>query len=222
MDGLAFGEVDLQTPTQPGGPGSGGGYRALCHFDPTSSAGSALRAGVWDIFVRLADWGAGKPLSRRVGADRAPSLQRPLQPAVLGNPSRPAIPYWTDQGNLSVDLDLKTRSLVAAVRDSLGMPAVSADEDGFLVHVPFPVHVGPGAAPLAARLHAVGPGGDAEVCVRGAVGDFAGQASVQGHFPGFTPDWDLAVSVSAERVVAETTWLGSTLRRAGAESSGHA
>lgn len=207
--------TDLQSPTETARPGSGVEYRARCAFDPTSRAGSALRTGVWDIFVRLAEWGAGSSLTRRVGANRAPTVEGPLRPAILGTPSRPAIPYWTDQGNLSVDLDQKTRSLTAAVRDSLGKPAVSKDAYGFLVCVPLTVHVGPGAAPLAARLHAVGPGGDVEVCVRAAIGDLGGQTSVQGQFPGFTPDWELAVDVPADREAAEMTWLGSTLHRAG-------
>jgi len=205
--------TDLQSPTESDRPDSGVEYRALCAFDPTSREGSALRTGVWDIFVRLTEWGAGPSLTRRVGVNRAPTLQRPLRPAILGTPSRLAIPYWTDQGNLSVDLDQKTRFLAEAVRDSLGRPAVSKDADGFLVSVPLAVHVGPGAAPMAARLHAVGPGGDVEVCVRAAIDDLAGQTSVHGHLPDFTPDWELTVSFTAEREDAEMTSLGSTLRR---------
>jgi len=206
--------TDLQSPKQIGGPG-GVEYHVHCAFDPTSKAGTALRSGVWDIFVRLAEWGAGSSMTRRVGANRAPSLQQPLRPAILGTQSRPAIPYWTEQGNLSVDLDQKTRSISVASRDSLGEPLVSRDTDGLLVRVPLAVHFGPGAAPLAARLHAVGPGGDVEVCVRATIGDLAGETFVQGHFPDFTPDWELAVGVPLERADAEMTRLGSTLRRAG-------
>ena len=69
--------------------------------DPGHVGGEALSAGVWDVFVRLRDWGAGNNLTRRVGAVRSGSVPEHLDPGVLGvcAPRGCSCPYWTEQGN---------------------------------------------------------------------------------------------------------------------------
>lgn len=197
--------ADLEDLTDTTRPGSGVRYHARCAFDPTGRGGTALRTGVWDIFVRLVDWGAGPSLTRRVGSNRAPSLNRELRPAILGSPSRPAIPYWTDQGNLSVDLDQKTKSFAAVLKGSVGAAEIKQVADGVDVQVPLAVHFGPAAEPLPARLHALGSGGAVEVSVRAAIGELGGEVFLQGHFPEFSPDWDLTFDVPAAQGVEDTT-----------------
>ena len=187
--------ADLEDLTDATTPGSGVRYRARCAIDPTCVEGEDLRSGVWDIFVRLVDWGAGPSLTRRVGASRVPSLDRPPRPAILGSPSRPAIPYWTDQGNLSVDLDQRTRSLAPALKGSLANLEVRQDPDGVSVQVPLAVYVGPDAASFPVRLHAVSPDGPGEVWGEGTIARLGDQACLQGHLAEFTPGWELTVDV---------------------------
>ena len=50
--------------------------------DPTRVGGKPLGAGVWDLFIRLRDWGAGNNVTRRLGAVRVDGLDTDVEPAV--------------------------------------------------------------------------------------------------------------------------------------------
>lgn len=186
-------------------------YHATCAFDPTHRAGVDLPAGVWDIFVRLVDWGAGPALTRRLGANRSASTEGSLSPAVLGAPARPAIPYWTEQGNLSIDLDQSTKSLNVVLRDSVGQFQATPDQSGFVVAAPVEVHLGPDAAPWPVTLHAVAPDGSTEVRAEAQIVSLDDRVWAKGRLPAFTPpEWELGLDlVTLHR--SSSVLRGSTL-----------
>jgi glycosyltransferase involved in cell wall biosynthesis len=99
-------------------------WEATARLDPAGARGKSLRTGLWDLFVRVQDWGAGAPLTRRVGAQRDAAVEGVPVAALLGEQARVVVPYWTDQGNLSVDLDGHNRDWV---------PATSSEEDAVTV-----------------------------------------------------------------------------------------
>ena len=75
-------------------------YRCTATFD--TSTREAATTGVWDVFVALSGWG-GSPLRRRVGALHSPALADLPTRAVpdVGTLFRP---YWTNMGNLSIEV----------------------------------------------------------------------------------------------------------------------
>lgn len=176
-------------------PEAGLRCRATVTFDPTTVEGTRLADGVWDIFVRLLDWGAGPSLTRRVGSHRAESAEGPLLPALLGSPPRVAIPYWTVAGNLSIDLDQRTKSLVRTVAGAAGQVTTTGSVEGLDVSVPLPIHLGPGVT-MPVRLPALDENGRFDILVSGAISLIGEEVVLTGKLPAFTP---LASSPSTPR-----------------------
>ena len=167
--------------------------------DPTKVGGKPLSAGVWDLFIRLRDWGAGNNVTRRLGAVRVSGLETDIEPAVLGGKPLLVLPYWTEQDNLSLDVAQKTRSLGERLRGRALATTVEPGEDGVRVRVEVPVHVGPGAAPLPVRLCAVDAGSGLEVSVPSRIEASDSAAAVEAEFPPWASGLDLAVEVPAGR-----------------------
>ncbi len=108
-------------------------FRHLLHGEArldvaTLAGGAGLADGIWDVVVRVSSCGWSKDV--RLGATRVPSTSDQCVPAVVGDPTRVATPYWTDQGNLSLDLGQRTSRLG---RNGLmaDLPEI-ADADGAL------------------------------------------------------------------------------------------
>jgi hypothetical protein len=203
--------VTLTVAAAPAGGSGRQPYRLVAQgaVDPAAVGGKPLSAGVWDLFIRLRDWGAGNNVTRRLGAVRIEGLETDLEPAVIGPKSLVVVPYWTEQDNLSLDVGQKTRSL----GEQLAGRALSAtaDRSGEALHVrvEVPVHLGPGAAPLAARLCAVDPGSGLELSVPSRIESAGSVAALEGDLPSLAAGLDLAVEVPAGRF-ARVTALGLT------------
>ncbi|HZC26712.1 MAG TPA: glycosyltransferase family 2 protein, partial [Actinopolymorphaceae bacterium] len=90
----------------------------------TAAGGSALSDGVWDVVVRVVSCGWRKDV--RVGAVRSARADGNCVSAVLGDPARVVTPYWTDMGNLSLDVGQHT----SRVRHELSIPAVPEVDAG--------------------------------------------------------------------------------------------
>lgn len=86
----------------------GSSFRLLLHgdvtIDPRTAAnGEQLGRGIWDFVTRITCAGWSRDV--RLGAIRAPEVLDHCEPAVVGSPARAVVPYWTDKGNLSVDIE---------------------------------------------------------------------------------------------------------------------
>lgn len=170
--------------------------------DPTRVGGKPLSAGVWDLFIRLRDWGAGNNVTRRLGAVRVDGFDTDVEPAVLGEKPLVVVPYWTEQDNLSLDVGQKTRSLgerIAGRALATTVEPGAGSGDHLRVRVEVPVHVGPGAAPLAARLCAVDAGSGLEVSVPSRIEAAGTGAALEAELPPLAAGLDLAVEVPAGR-----------------------
>ncbi|MGW5358858.1 glycosyltransferase family 2 protein [Actinopolymorpha pittospori] len=96
------------------GDGDGESFRFLLHgearLDPTTAGGGVpLERGIWDVVARITSCGWTK--DARLGSVRSVRASRHCVPAVLGDPAVAVTPYWTDKGNLSVDVGEKTSRL---------------------------------------------------------------------------------------------------------------
>lgn len=211
-------EAELADEQASDRPEAGLRRRATVTFDPTTVAGTTLAGGVWDIFVRLVDWGAGPSLTRRVGSNRAESAAGPLVPGVLGSPPRVAIPYWTEADNLSIDLDQQTRSLTRTIAGAAGEVSTTLSADVLEVSAPLPIHLGPGVT-LPIRLHALDEQGRFDITVPGTISLVGEDAVLNAKLPSFTPACELAFDATPEtrrdevrlgviRTPAESDWSG--------------
>ncbi|WP_335936909.1 glycosyltransferase family 2 protein [Streptomyces sp. PTD5-9] len=71
--------------------------------------------GFWDVWVPLR--GLGLVRKARLGADRAPEVDAACLPALLGDPARAVIPYFTDpHGNLTFDVSRRGKKLAARLK----------------------------------------------------------------------------------------------------------
>ncbi|WP_202805816.1 glycosyltransferase family 2 protein [Actinopolymorpha alba] len=89
-------------------------FRLLLHaeakLDPaTAGGGSPLARGIWDVIARITSCGWTK--DTRLGSLRSPAAADHCVPAVLAGSAGVVTPYWTDKGNLSVDVGQKTSRL---------------------------------------------------------------------------------------------------------------
>ena len=121
-------------------------YEVVGGLDPVPDDAPVLEEGIWDVHARLSRWG-WTPLTRRVGAARAEGVEGSLQPALVGSRPVVVVPYWTDKGNLSLDVDQHLRSLPDALRGRCAAPEMQRVPGGATVPIAAPVHM-----PLA--LHA--------------------------------------------------------------------
>ncbi len=92
----------------------GGTFRQVLHGEATldvstAAGGAPLADGIWDVLVRVTSCGWASPV--RLGSVRSSGASDQRQSAALGDPVRAVTPYWTDQGNLSLDLGQRTSRL---------------------------------------------------------------------------------------------------------------
>ena len=96
------------------GPGAvvGGSVEAV--VDPAAvSGGQPLARGIWDVWVKVRAYGWER--ATRVGIYRAPGVSAAVRPALVGTPPLVVTPYWTEPGNLALDVDQSTRKTAAAL-----------------------------------------------------------------------------------------------------------
>jgi glycosyltransferase involved in cell wall biosynthesis len=147
--------------------------RATAEIDPQTAAnGRQLRAGIWDVLIRISSCGWTK--ETRLGSVRQAPARAGRAAGVVGSPERLVLPYWTDpHGNLSLDVDQATGRLayeVAGVTEDT--VAVGSNPARFTAALPFHVETkseawlkltdpaGHRTVPLTASLDAA-PGSDA-------------------------------------------------------------
>jgi len=92
--------------------------RGLGYLDPRKTrARGPLAKGMWDVWVRVN--GVGFAKRARLGADRAPHVDARCLPALLGEPARLTVPYFTNPGgNITLDVNRRSKKLGPAVTDS--------------------------------------------------------------------------------------------------------
>jgi poly(ribitol-phosphate) beta-N-acetylglucosaminyltransferase len=182
--------------TQPSVAGGGGAlsYEAAGSLDPVPGNGPALEEGIWDVHARLSRWG-WTPLTRRIGSTRADGVEESLRPALVGPRPAVLVPYWTDHGNLSLDVGQHLHRLTEALQGRCGAPVMQRVAGGATVRIAAPVHVAPGAAPLTVSLRACRPM-VADLTVEGQIGAGGPQqtAVLTGRFPSYRVGGQLALS----------------------------
>jgi len=124
---------------------------ARSELDPLTAAGGVpLDRGIWDLHLRIKSCGWSK--ETRLGAVRGEDVEAARTAALLGDPARLVLPYWTDgPGNLSLDVDQHTNKLEgeAVAR----MDPAAASVDGATVRLPLPLHLATdGGEPLRLRF----------------------------------------------------------------------
>ncbi|MFD2081606.1 glycosyltransferase family 2 protein [Actinopolymorpha cephalotaxi] len=72
----------------------------------TAASGRPLPTGTWDLFVRITSCGWTK--ETRLGADRSDAATDHCVPSVDSQRDMMVTPYWTDKGNLSLDVGKHT------------------------------------------------------------------------------------------------------------------
>ncbi|KOU64944.1 cell wall biosynthesis glycosyltransferase [Streptomyces sp. MMG1533] len=108
-------------------------------FDPqTAAVGKPLTKGIWDLHLRIKSCGWSK--ETRLGAVRGEAVEAGRLAALIGEPRRLVLPYWTDgPGNLSFDVDQHTGKLE---REAVAlMDPAAAVVDGSTVRLPLPLHL---------------------------------------------------------------------------------
>ncbi|GAA2756693.1 glycosyltransferase family 2 protein [Actinopolymorpha rutila] len=75
----------------------------------TAAGGAPLERGIWDVVARISSCGWRK--DTRLGSVRTAQAGAHRAPAVAGTPPRVITPYWTDKGNLSIDVAQRTSSV---------------------------------------------------------------------------------------------------------------
>lgn len=144
----------LTTSTTPQGRHAPVGGRVEVLLDPlTAATGAPLTRGIYDVSVQVRAYGWAKTV--RVGSTRAAGLDRAPRPGLVGTPSSLVTPYWTDKGNLSVDVKESTRKagplLSASVAHSTAVRG--AGTVSVSLRIPFGATV---AAEVPVRLVGVG------------------------------------------------------------------
>ena len=106
-----------------------------------------LARGIWDVWVKLRAYGWER--ATRVGLYRAQGVADAVRPALVGSPPAVVTPYWTEPGNLALDVEQSTRRTATALTPDLGRSSVRASGAGLAVAVQLPLqlrHPRPGVA----------------------------------------------------------------------------
>ncbi|MDQ3993966.1 MAG: hypothetical protein M3265_04145, partial [Actinomycetota bacterium] len=125
-------------------------------IDPlAAAAGMPLARETWDVVARvhMLSWSA----AARVGARRAEMVPADPPAAVVGAPPHVVIPFWTRFGNLSLDVDQSSKSLVADVKP--GEADVRRADSALALILRVPAVVGAPDSIKPVKLHAkrIGP-----------------------------------------------------------------
>ena len=73
-----------------------------------------LARGIWDMWVKIRAYGWER--ATRVGLYRAQGVAAAVRPALVGSPPAVVTPYWTEPGNLALDVGQSTRRTAMALR----------------------------------------------------------------------------------------------------------
>jgi hypothetical protein len=111
--------------------------RTAATLDPGTAAGGApLPGGVWDIYVRAS--GNGWTRDAKLGRLRSETSPQLLDAALLGEPPRVVVPYWTEgSGNLAIDVGRQTNRL-AVLLEALDPGSAKVTDT---LRVELPLHV---------------------------------------------------------------------------------
>ncbi|WP_405780310.1 glycosyltransferase family 2 protein [Streptomyces sp. NBC_00859] len=136
------------------GPGAGQFrlvLRATGTVTPDAAAGGApLGAGIWDVLVRVHQCGWNKNV--RLGSVRTDAVTAGRRAALVGEPARIVVPYWTaPHGNLSLDVGTTTSSLAQDYR-KLGVRESRVMDEPLLLEMLLPLHT-EAADGVPAELH---------------------------------------------------------------------
>ena len=88
-----------------------------------------LARGIWDVWVKLRAYGWER--ATRVGLYRAQGVADAVRPALVGSPPAVVTPYWTEPGNLALDVGQSTRRTAIALTPDLGRSSVRASGSGW-------------------------------------------------------------------------------------------
>jgi hypothetical protein len=121
-------------------------FRGAAHIDPQIAPSHHLPRGTWDAYARIHALGL---VNRwRLGSPE-PGGATPVEPAILGSPSHVMTPFFTEHGNLTIDIDEHVRWLAGEVADR--GPLDAADDDG-RVRLDLPIRMPNGTASWPARI----------------------------------------------------------------------
>ncbi len=98
-----------------------------------------LSRGIWDVWVKLRAYGWER--ATRVGLYRAQGVADAVRPALVGNPPAVVTPYWTEPGNLALDVGQSTRRTATALTPDLDRSSVRASGAGLTVAVQLPLQL---------------------------------------------------------------------------------
>ncbi|GAA4096365.1 glycosyltransferase family 2 protein [Nonomuraea soli] len=124
--------------------------RGAAAIDPqTAGAGAPLEPGIWDVIVRQS--GCGWTKETRLGSIRSESVTKGRTGALVGDPGRLVLPYWTDpHGNLSLDVGQVTQRVDYDLQEGIGAEH-GRIRDGRL-EITLPLHPYAPATPVAVRF----------------------------------------------------------------------
>ncbi len=122
--------------------------------DPAAvSGGQPLARGIWDVWVKVRAYGWER--ATRVGIYRAPGVSAAVRPALVGTPPLVVTPYWTEPGNLALDVDQSTRKTAAALRPDPERSAVHTHGGELQASLHLPLQLGE-PVPASVRLTSTG------------------------------------------------------------------
>jgi glycosyltransferase involved in cell wall biosynthesis len=112
--------------------------RGTAVVDPlTAAATGPLEAGIWDVLLRISAHGLTRTV--RIGSSRTAEAEAGRTAALIGNPPRLVLPYWTDpHGNLSLDIGQSTNRIAGELK---AIPADAAQVVDGSLHVRMPIRV---------------------------------------------------------------------------------
>lgn len=122
--------------------------RASLTIDPNQIAGGKpLRKGVWDIWVRVVMLGFDQRI--RLGTTEIDELTESAAPAVIGRRPTVVVPFFTEHGNFSLDINRRNRTIGVALEDRVPTPQPS---DGRRLELTLPIASQTGSAPMPVRV----------------------------------------------------------------------
>ena len=137
-----------------GGDGAAVGGSVDAAVDPAAvSGGQPLARGIWDVWVKVRAYGWER--ATRVGIYRAPGVSAAVRPALVGTPPLVVTPYWTEPGNLALDVDQSTRKTAAALRPDPERSAVHTRGGELQASLHLPLQLGE-PVPASVRLTSTG------------------------------------------------------------------
>ena len=120
-------------------------------MDPAAvSGGQPLARGIWDVWVKVRAYGWER--ATRVGVYRAQGVSAAVRPALVGTPPLVVTPYWTEPGNLALDVDQSTRRTAAALRPDPERSSVHTRDGELHASLHLPLQLAEPVAPVSVRL----------------------------------------------------------------------